>query len=394
MKRAWVFQGRPQGRGVGFGDAAKLYASLQQSKAVRTGLVEDLEDCRIFIDGIDKDKVSDMTTAIIRKQLIEYTQQQASLNGISLRSGISSGFYWNSETGLWEAEHTDMLVIDGKKYLLVPKGIVSFTSEYTPHKYYSDYVLTYFQNDFRSLRPVLIQHRKSGKPYVTKKALESEFPYSKAFLLQFTENHPEIFDRFKQYGKRGGKAVGNQISNSDIPSLARSLIAQLQEMQPGADKATDYHRLMAGVMELVFYPQLQYPRIEREINEGRKRIDITFDNTAQSGFFKDLHEIVKVYAPYLMIECKNYTHDVKNPELDQMAGRLADKKGRCGIIACRNIDDMDLFVTRCADTWKAGNGLIIPLVDSDFIAILDDIAKTMQGEIIKSEMVNHILREM
>ena len=177
-------RGNPQGRGIGSGDAAKLYNSLQKSKAVRTGLVEDLEDCRIFIKGIDRDKISDMTTAIIRKQLIEYTQHQAKLNGIPLSSSIPSGFYWNPETNRWEAEHTDMLVIDRKRKLLVPKGIVSFADEYIPQKYYNDYVLSYFQNNIRSINSVLIQHRTDGTPYVTKKKLKEEFPYSKEFLLQ------------------------------------------------------------------------------------------------------------------------------------------------------------------------------------------------------------------
>jgi hypothetical protein len=366
-------RGNPQGRGIGTGDAAKLYVSLQKSKAVKTGLVEDLEDCRIFIEGIDKDKISDMTTAIIRKQLIEYTQQQAKLNGIPLRKGTPSGFFWD---------------------ILVPKGVVSFTTEYTPQEYYSNYVLEYHRNDLRTINPILVQHRKDGTPYVTKKTLKEEFPYSKAFLLKFTENHPDIFEKFKQQKKRAGQtSIGNSLSEADIPSLAKSMIKQLQQIPTGADNATSYHRLMAGIMELVFYPQLRYPRIEREINEGRKRIDITFDNTAQTGFYKDLHEIKKVSALYIMIECKNYTDDINNPELDQMAGRLANYRGRFGMIVCRNIKDINLFLKRCSDTWKAGNGLIIPLIDSDFISILDDIAKTTQGQNVKSERVEDILHQ-
>ena len=214
------------------------------------------------------------------------------------------------------------------------------------------------------------------------------------WLVEFTEKYPDIFKRFKQYTKQAGQSpIGNELTPADIPSLTKNLIEQLQQIPAGADNATAYHRLMAGIMELIFYPQLQYPHIEREINEGRKRIDITFDNTAQSGFFRNLHEITKVYAPYIMIECKNYTDDINNPELDQMAGRLADKKGRFGIIVCRNIEDINLFLKRCSDTWKAGNGLIIPLIDNDFISILDDIAKTMQGQNIKSDIADYILRQ-
>lgn len=43
-----------------------------------------------------------------------------------------------------------------------------------------------------------------------------------------------------------------------------------------------------------------------------------------------------------------------------------------GIAACREIEDMDTFLARCNDTVKDSRGVIIPLVDSDFIYMLDN----------------------
>ena len=387
-------QGQPHGRGVGRIQAADIFESLAKSRAVQTGLVEDLEDCRIFVEGIDKDKVSDMTTAIIRRQLIDYTQHQSKINGIPLRQDVPSGAFWDINLGRWNAEYTEMLVIDGKIHLLVPKGVVSFVHEYTPQCYYDDYILTYLQNDLRQLNPVLIRRRKNGQVWVAKKDLKEVYPYSKQFLLEFTERHPRIFQNFKQYSRQMSRYIQNdELSSCDIPFLVRSLMQQLQQMPAGDENATNYHRLIAGIMELIFYPQLQCPKIEREINDGRKRIDITFDNNSVEGFFYDLREIHNIYSPYILVECKNYSREIANPELDQMIGRFGDTRSRFGLIVCRQIDNMELFLNRCKDTLKDGHGLIIPLFDNDFIKILDGIAAATNSLTANSNIVNQILRE-
>jgi hypothetical protein len=54
-----------------------------------------------------------------------------------------------------------------------------------------------------------------------------------------------------------------------------------------------------------------------------------------------------------------------------MVGRLSPNRGKFGIIVCRDIDDEALFIQRCADSYKAQHGLIVPLTDTDIIVILE-----------------------
>lgn len=363
--------GNPRGRGVGNQDTDKIYDSLLRSRAIQTGLIQDIEDNILFVDNFGKDKLSDMTTNIITSHLITYTQNQCKLHNIPLTSGISSDYYWNRLTDEWEIEHTDMLVINDRKILLIPKGIVSFCKSYTPDKYYNHFVLEYLQNENLRLQTALVQRKNNGAHFVTKKSLKEINPQSKDFLRRFTLQHPEVLEQFKDVTDINS-LTNIEITDIDITQIKQDLIDRLQAIPSGTDSASDFHNIIIGILELVFYPHLINPIKEREIHEGRKRIDITFDNASKNGIFYRLSENHRIPCPYIFIECKNYSRDIVNPELDQIGGRFSVNRGQVGFIICRQIDNFQLFMNRCRDTYRDGRGLIIPLVDNDIVQLLQN----------------------
>ena len=64
--RLGLSRGRPRGRGMGYGLAERVWERFSQSRAVESGLIEDLEDTALFVEGVGFDLVSDITTNIIR----------------------------------------------------------------------------------------------------------------------------------------------------------------------------------------------------------------------------------------------------------------------------------------------------------------------------------------
>jgi hypothetical protein len=375
---------RPKGRGIGNENADDLFESILNSYAMKTGLVEHLEDTAIFIPGIRRDKVSDMTTNIIRLNLIVYTQQQCELLGIPLTAGVPSGFFWDVESLRWEQELTSMLVINKKQILLVPKGVVSYVKEFDTSKYHQHHALEFLQEDHlrRNTRLVQVRYKKDGsirRRFVTKKdIIKEDLPSDKVLLANFTAKYPKIFSEFRKSAAAKIEALPNaEFENIDVNKLIDHLISKLKNVNEGNKDASVYHSLMIGILELIFYPNLIKPFKEREIDAGRKRIDISFDNGAPAGgFFYRLQHAFGIPCPYVFFECKNYTADVANPELDQITGRLSPNRGKFGVIVCRKIDDEALFLQRCADSYKAQRGLVIPLTDVDIIDILE---KRKQG---------------
>jgi len=370
--------GKPRGRGMGPKDAEKIFHQLLQSKAITSGVMEDIEDFRIFVPNVDKDKVSDMTANIIKKHLLEYTQEQCHLLDIPLVANVPSGMFWDGITKTWENEFVERLIVNNKPILLVPKRVVSFSDKYTPTEYKQHFVLNYLQNENLKLQTSLVAKRKDGTPYVTKKSVsEREGSIDKAYLVRFTEQHPEVFADFKKVTSKKYLSIeGHVLDDINAEIICEHLSTKLKAIEGGTSGASEYHNLMIGVLELLLYPNLSSPKKEVPIHDGRKRIDITFDNSSETGFFFQLpSKNPSLPCPYIFVECKNYTGEVANPELDQMIGRFSTNRGRVGIIVCRKLDNEKLFIKRCADTYSDGNGIIIPITDDDILKTLSEFPK-------------------
>lgn len=371
-------KGNPRGRGVGEGDSNDIFDSIICSRAAQTGLIQDLQDNILFVDGFGKDKLSDMTTNIIRRSLIEYTKNQCILHNIPLSEGVPSGFYWNRQTMVWEQEYTSMLVIDNHIILLVPKGVVSFCRDYTPYRYYNHFVLNFMQNENLRMNSALVQTRRGGARFVTKKSLQERHPFSKDFIAEFSRRNPQVLVNFKGRTNTDSLAdkeiteANKETTEINFDELVAHLIQELRNVEAGNEGATRYHRLITGILEMIFYPNLIYPTLEVEIHEGRKRIDIVFDNASSSGIFLRFSRNMNIPCQYIMVECKNYSADPNNPELDQLSGRFSPNRGKVGFLLCRTINNFDRFINRCQDTYRDDRGLIIPIVDADIIQILEN----------------------
>lgn len=363
-----------KGKGVGKINAQKIFECLKNSRAIENGVLENIEDLRVLVPGFDKDMLSDMLTNILKKHLIEYTISQCNINNIELTSNVPSGYYWNERMSKWENEYTSRLIIDNKPVLLVPKKIVSYSNLGSSSRYRQHFVLNFLQEDNLNRNTSLVQRRKRTKErFVTKKdIMNSEPTMDKDYLSNFTMRHREIFEMFKKNTLNNSSSMpGDILESININNLCNCLADKLKSIEVGTNSATQFHNLMIGIFELFLYPNLINPTKELEINEGRKRIDISFTNVSEKGFFVYVQEKLNLPCPLVFIECKNYSNDVKNPELDQLIGRFSTRRGRVGILSCRNINDEELFISRCSDTYKDDNGLIIPITDRDIMHCLE-----------------------
>jgi len=366
---------KPRGRGVGGEQADALYQALAESTAVKTGFLKDLEDCELLIGGISRDKISDITTNIIRGKLIEYTQSQCELFSITT-SQVASGLIWDATQRKWISQYTELPVCYGRSIILTPKAISRHSLEFNHQEYYQHFVLNFLQAEHLSANSSLVRVLKDGrKKEPTKKSLKVKYPLSKEYLYEFSKDHPDVLKKYKDSKKYYVKEISNELI--DVLNEQKQVVdfkklkKDLDNIPLGDAGASRFHSHIKGILTAIFHPFLINPVKEQEIHEGRKRIDLVFENAAREGFFLGLPQNKKIPSAYIFVECKNYSGDPKNPELDQLAGRFSVNRGKFGFLICRRIADKDLFFKRCKDTAVDDRGFIIALDDLDIKQILE-----------------------
>jgi hypothetical protein len=353
--------------------ARDTYEALAASEAVERGLLADLEETALMVPGVDKDRVSDITTNIIREPLIYYTQAVCEQYGIPLEVGVNSGPLWSPGQQEWFSRFERLPMTSAGKLLLVPKLIVRRQLHYNRSEYLNHYLLEHLQHVELSANSELVQLLKDGRRRVTKKDLRRKYGTTKPAIVELTLRYPEVLERYRtDKAAQPPDALSHlELSEhvgSPPPDLGELLVA-VSGKTPGREQATDYHKAVEAFLSALFYPHLASPQIEREIHEGRKRVDLAYANTAKRGFFAWIGNHYP--SQYVFVECKNYTEDPENPELDQLAGRFSPRRGQVGLLVARAINDKELMLRRCRDTADDGRGFIIPLDDHDLGDLVD-----------------------
>jgi hypothetical protein len=361
--------GRAQGRGMGRDLARVTWEALRTSRAVSTGLLEDLEDTILFIEGIGFDIISDVTTNIIRRPLVRFTGDVCSYYGIPLTSGVASGRLWDHRRRAWTQEFVSLPVTEHGPLLLVPKSIVRRSTTFNPGEYYNHYVLPFLQDEeLNAAGSSLVEALKYDQRRVTKKAVKAKYGTGKKVNLETTLRDSSILDRYRLAKSRPTMPPGH----SEIAALTDTaepdwdaLLKAVTDVPPGKNAATQYHRAVEALLSALFYPALDFPKREQKIHAGRKRIDISYTNVATVGFFHWVHATHGTPASFVPVECKNYGAEISNPEIDQLGMRFSPGRGQMGLLCHRGYGDKARVIQRCRDAAADEHGYIIALDDDD-----------------------------
>src|SRR5439155_1882894 len=183
--------------------ADALFEALRTSSAVREGFITALEECELMIPGIGHDKISDLTTNILRGHLVEYTKAQCDLLAVPVQN-VPIAPIFNTDAMQWEEQYVDLPVWHNRPILLVPKSAVRYSPAYQQDKYYQHYVLNFLKarelNNPHSALVRLIKNKsaKTARRVVLKKDLAAQYPRAKEFLFEFSRQNPEVLRAYRE----------------------------------------------------------------------------------------------------------------------------------------------------------------------------------------------------
>lgn len=371
-----VSKGKPKGRGVGGVQAAQIIKAIENSKAFNTGLLSDLSEMALYVDGIDRDKISDLTTNVIRSLLVQYTNEQCQLYDIPVRNYAGPAL-WDNNRKNWVSRHVSLPHIDMSPIILIPKYIVRRALSLDSQEFYNKQITDFLIAENIRANSSLVQTVKETKEKkVYKKDVRAANPKSKSLIADIVSQNPALLDMYKEIAKQHSHLTTFTFDDDqiEVEDVARAIIAELPNIPAGGGKDADhYHKVIMGALTLLFYPDLIQPRKEWEVHGGRKRIDIVFTNSADTGFFAQRRDDPNTNANVVIVECKNYSSDIANNEIDQLLGRFDGSRGCFGIITCRKIDDLKLVNNRCIDIASRQRGQIIIFTDEDIISMLEAV---------------------
>lgn len=299
------------------------------------------EEIQFFVDGISKDRISDISCSFLKSFLIDFTIQQCQKIGIPRQNADVENVY-NYRKNVFETQSSLSLPVnplDGKPLLFVPKRWLRFV----PWLNYDDYFEKHCPCDEISHTPEFL---------------------TRVEVLDYNRDNYGVVDAYVQAKERTFEDCKNDPLFSQIPvTSAKRKFAQIKRLPTGKEENADkkYEDAIAQLLSSLLYPNLDFAQEQARTDSGVSIRDLIFYNTANTPFLRDMH---KDYGSrQITMEMKNVAA-IGREHVDQLNRYLADELGKFGIFVTRNPLKKAEF-TRTIDLWSGQRKAIIALTDDD-----------------------------
>ena len=202
--------GGTDGKGMGPVVSFDFCNAIKRSKAFKNDLLNEMEDCKLFLNGISHDRISDIIGNIIRIELLKFTKQQCDKYAPHLLKK-EIVHYWVKNEG-WRVSEEEVIKIYNpftnkvESKLLVPKELVCSAEDFD-FEQFKRYIIRDLKNDYE----------KENKKITLKKYEQimknSNIIIDKNYANQYVLKKPLVLKNFKENIINRLNKKNNQQSN-------------------------------------------------------------------------------------------------------------------------------------------------------------------------------------
>lgn len=305
------------------------------------------EEIQFFVDGVSRDRISDISCSFMKSFLIDFTIQQCQQLGIPRQTTSIENVY-DARKCAFETLQGVQLPInpkDGKPLLFVPKRWLRFV----PWLSYDEYFEKYCPQDEISHTPENL---------------------TRVEVLNYNRDHFGVVDGYIRTKERIFEDCHNDPLFSQIPvTSAKRKFALIKKLPTGKKESADrkYEELMGQLLPSLFYPKLDFAQEQARTDSGVSIRDLIFYNTASTRFLDDMYQ--SYGSRQITVELKNVAA-IERIHVDQLNRYLSDDLGKFGIFVTRNpLKKAEL--TRTVDLWSGQRKAIIVLTDADVAQMVE-----------------------
>ncbi len=317
-------------------DILKLFEKIPQ---INKQGFQHFEEIQLLVDGISKDRISDISCSLIKSFLIDFTIDQSQNLKIPLEKCTVKLFDYKTSKIFNEDTYLPINPNTKSPIIFTPKRWL----RYIPWISYDDYFQNYYIKD--------VNKKYDGK-------------LNRVQILNFNRANYDLIESYISLKESNTKDLKNDPLFSQIPVIsAKRKISRILKLPTGKSNNADrqYEDLMVQTLASLLYPHLDFAQEQSRTESGSQIRDLIFYNNRSYDFLKDIYETYE--TKQIVIELKN-VKEVQREHINQLNRYLTEQFGRFGIIFTRNKPPKSIY-KNTIDLWAGQRRCIIILDDSD-----------------------------
>lgn len=355
-----------RGKRIGKAKAEEIISLFERIPKYKSNGFRHFEEIQFFVDGVSKDRISDIACNFLKSFLIDFTIGQCRL--LNIPTTPCEVDVYDYRKNAFVKEKNVRLPInpdDGRPIILVPKRWLRFT----PWIAYDDYFKSHCPQDD-------IAH--AGE------AIE------RVDVLNFNRQHYDLIEEYITAKERTFEDCHVDPLFSQIPVVsAKRKLASISKLPTGKTDAADaeYERAVGELLPSLFYPYLDFAAVQSRTETNAVIRDLIFYNTQETPFLKELRDDYD--ARQIVFEMKNVA-EISRDHVGQLNRYMTDSLGKFGVLVTRH-PLKRARMQSTVDLWSGQRRCIVTLTDVDLAQMVEVFESGQRAplDILKKKYVEY-----